>query len=183
MSVYAVGPRRRRRAGQDAGAKGLQFFKQLNDSGNFVPVDGRSGAAGAGHDADRHELGLQPARHARQVGRQSRDRRRRADRARCVAGVYVQAISAYAPHPNAAKLWMEHLYSDEGQLGWLKGYCHPIRFNDLAKNGKIPQELLDKLPPLRQTTRRRCSRRLTSRVPPRRKSAPTGMPSSAPIVK
>ena len=64
-----------------------------------------------------------------------------------VAGVYVQAISAFAPHPNAAKLWMEYLYSDEGQLGWLKGYCHPIRFNDLAKNGKIPQELLDKLPP------------------------------------
>ena len=64
-----------------------------------------------------------------------------------VAGVYVQAISAYAPHPNAAKLWMEYLYSDEGQLGWLKGYCHPIRFNDLAKNGKIPQEMLDKLPP------------------------------------
>jgi putative spermidine/putrescine transport system substrate-binding protein len=64
-----------------------------------------------------------------------------------LAGVYVQAISAYAPHPNAAKLWMEYLYSDEGQLGWLKGYCHPIRFNDLVKNGKVPQELLDKLPP------------------------------------
>jgi putative spermidine/putrescine transport system substrate-binding protein len=42
---------------------------------------------------------------------------------------------------------MEYLYSDEGQLGWLKGYCHPIRFNDLAKNNKIPKELLDKLPP------------------------------------
>jgi putative spermidine/putrescine transport system substrate-binding protein len=64
-----------------------------------------------------------------------------------VAGVYVQAISAYAPHPNAAKLWMEYLYSDEGQLAWLKGYCHPIRFNDLAAKGKIPQELLAKLPP------------------------------------
>ncbi len=59
----------------------------------------------------------------------------------------MQAISAYAPHPNAAKLWMEYLYSDEGQLGWLKGYCHPIRFNDLVKNGKVPQELLAKLPP------------------------------------
>jgi len=42
---------------------------------------------------------------------------------------------------------VEYLYSDEGQLGWLKGYCHPIRFNDLAANGKIPQELLDKMPP------------------------------------
>ena len=64
-----------------------------------------------------------------------------------LAGVYVQAISAYAPHPMAAKLWMEYLYSDAGQLGWLEGYCHPIRFNDLAERGVIPQELLDALPP------------------------------------
>jgi putative spermidine/putrescine transport system substrate-binding protein len=64
-----------------------------------------------------------------------------------VAGVYVSAISAYAPHPNAAKLWMEHLYSDESQLIWLSGYCHPIRFLDLVKNKKVPQAMLDKLPP------------------------------------
>jgi len=59
----------------------------------------------------------------------------------------VQAISAFAPHPNAAKLWLEYLYSDEGQLGWLKGYCHPIRFNDLAKKGSVPKEMMDKMPP------------------------------------
>ncbi len=64
-----------------------------------------------------------------------------------VAGVYVQAISAFAPHPNAAKLWMNISIRTKGQLGWLKGYCHPIRFNDLVKNGKVPQEMLDKLPP------------------------------------
>jgi putative spermidine/putrescine transport system substrate-binding protein len=42
---------------------------------------------------------------------------------------------------------MEYLYSDEGQIGYLKGYCHPIRFNDLAANKKIPADLLAKLPP------------------------------------
>ena len=42
---------------------------------------------------------------------------------------------------------MEYLYSDEGQLGWLKGYCHPARFNAMAAAGKIPQDLLDALPP------------------------------------
>jgi len=51
------------------------------------------------------------------------------------------------PHPNAAKLWMEYIYSDEGQTLWLKGYCHPIRFNDMAARGVIPQDLMDKLPP------------------------------------
>ena len=42
---------------------------------------------------------------------------------------------------------MEYLYSDEGQNIWLKGYCHPIRFNDMADRGVIPQELMDALPP------------------------------------
>src|SRR6202008_2235130 len=64
-----------------------------------------------------------------------------------LGGVYVQAISAYAPHLNAAKLWMEYLYSDEGQLAWLAGYCHPIRFQDLVKREKVSDELLGKLPP------------------------------------
>jgi putative spermidine/putrescine transport system substrate-binding protein len=63
-----------------------------------------------------------------------------------IAGVYVQAISAFAPHPAAAKLWMEHLYSDEGQIGWLKGYCHPIRFADLVANNKAPADVLARLP-------------------------------------
>jgi putative spermidine/putrescine transport system substrate-binding protein len=63
-----------------------------------------------------------------------------------LAGVYVQAISAYAPRPHAARLWMEFLYSDEGQLIWLKGYATPARFEAMRKAGLIPQDLLDKLP-------------------------------------
>src|SRR5262249_5126765 len=63
-----------------------------------------------------------------------------------LAGVYVQAISAYAPRPNAARLWMEFLYSDEGQLIWLKGYATPARFQDLRRREAIPPDLLAKLP-------------------------------------
>ena len=47
---------------------------------------------------------------------------------------------------NAAKLWMEFLYSDQGQLIWLKGYSHPARFQDLAKRKKIPAALIKALP-------------------------------------
>jgi putative spermidine/putrescine transport system substrate-binding protein len=42
-------------------------------------------------------------------------------------------------------------------LPWLKGYCHPIRFNDLVKSNKVPAELLSKLPPGRRAIRRRSS--------------------------
>jgi putative spermidine/putrescine transport system substrate-binding protein len=60
---------------------------------------------------------------------------------------YCQAISAYAPHPETAKLWMEYVYSDEGQLAFLGGYAHPIRFNALVAAGKVPEALLKTLPP------------------------------------
>ena len=84
-----------------------------------------------------------------------------------VAGVYVQAISAYAPHPNAAKLWLEYLYSDEGQLGWLKGYCHPIRFNDLVDDEEGARRPARQSCRRRQATPRRSSRRSPSRRRPR----------------
>ncbi len=39
------------------------------------------------------------------------------------AQFYSQAINKDAPHPAAARLWMEYLYSAEGQNLWLKGYA------------------------------------------------------------
>jgi putative spermidine/putrescine transport system substrate-binding protein len=146
QAVYAAGLAKGAAAGEAAGTAGLDFFKELNAAGNFVPVIGKPATLAQGQTpilvnwdynalAGRDTLNGNPPVEVVVPA------------SGVVAGVYVQAISAYAPHPNAAKLWMEYLYSDEGQLGWLKGYCHPIRFNDLAKRGVIPQELLDKLPP------------------------------------
>ena len=129
-----------------AAAAGLKFFSDMNKAGNFVPVIGKAASFAQGATpiiirwdynalADRDTLKGNPKV---QVV---------VPKSGVVAGVYVQAISAYAPHPNAAKLWMEYLYSDEGQLAWLNGYCHPIRFNDLVAKNKIPKAMLDKLPP------------------------------------
>jgi len=60
---------------------------------------------------------------------------------------YCQAIPADAAHPNAAKLWQEFLYSDQGQLLFLAGYAHPVRFADLTSKNLIPADLSAKLPP------------------------------------
>jgi putative spermidine/putrescine transport system substrate-binding protein len=60
---------------------------------------------------------------------------------------YCQAIPADAAHPNAAKLWQEYLYSDEGQLLFLAGYAHPARYPYLAKHNLVPADLAAKLPP------------------------------------
>ena len=146
QSVYAAGLASGATEPAKAAEAGLAFFADLNKAGNFVPVIGKAASVAQGTTPivvnwDYNALAWRDGF----AGNPKAEIVVPSDGV--VAGVYVQAISAFAPHPNAAKLWMEYLYSDEGQLGWLKGYCHPIRFNDLAKNGKIPQELLDKLPP------------------------------------
>ena len=146
LAVLAAGLAQDAKPGKDAGEKGLEFFKEVNAKGNFVPVIGKSGTLAQGATpivvmwdynalAAKDTLAGNPPVEVVVPAKG------------VLAGVYVQAISAFAPHPNAAKLWMEHLYSDEGQLLWLKGYCHPARFNALVKAGKVPQDLLDKLPP------------------------------------
>jgi putative spermidine/putrescine transport system substrate-binding protein len=145
MTVYGAGIAAGAKGGADAAKAGTAFFKELKENGNFVPVNGSAQNMAQGttpvlFDWDYNVLAMRD----KLAGNPPMEVVVPSDAV--IAGVYVQAISAYAPHPNAAKLWMEYLYSDEGQLGWLKGYCHPIRFNDLAANNKIPADLLAKMP-------------------------------------
>lgn len=69
-----------------------------------------------------------------------------------IAGPYVSIVNKTAPHPYAARLWIEYLFSDEGQLAFLKGYAHPARYQKLVDAGKIPADLAAKLPAASQYT-------------------------------
>lgn len=145
QGVFAAGLSQSKGNVAKAADAGLKFFAQLNKNGNFVPVIGKAASLAQGSTpivirwdynalADRDTLKGNPKVEVV------------VPKTGVVAGVYAQGISAYAPHPNAAKLWQEYLFSDEGQLAWLKGYCHPTRFNDLAARKKIPQDLLSRMP-------------------------------------
>ena len=66
-----------------------------------------------------------------------------------VSAYYAQAINVNAPHPAAARLWEEFLYSqdaDGGQNGWIKGLARPIELAAMMKNGKAVGA--DKLAPV-----------------------------------
>lgn len=146
LGVLSAGMAQGAAAGTASGEAGLEFFKKLNDAGNFVPVIGKAGTLAQGTTPimvmwDYNALTARDTLNGNppvEVVVPTKG---------TLAGVYVQAISAYAPHPNAAKLWMEHIFSDEGQNGYVKGYCHTARFNQMVADGKIPQDLLDALPP------------------------------------
>lgn len=146
LAIMSSGMSRGAKPGEESGMKGLEFFADLNKAGNFVPVTGKAGTIAQGQTPiviawDYNLLAWRDGL----KGNPPMDVI--VPKSGVIAGVYVQAISAYAPHPNAAKLWLEYLYSDEGQTGWLKGYCHPARFGAMSKAGALPQELLDNLPP------------------------------------
>jgi len=129
----------------DNAQPGLEFWAKINSLGNFVPVIADAGTFARGETpiiiqwdylalGNRDSLAGNPPVEV-VIPKTAR-----------LAGIYVQAVSAYAPHPAAARLWMEWLYSDEGQLLWMKGYCHPIREADLRARGMIPADLSAKIP-------------------------------------
>jgi putative spermidine/putrescine transport system substrate-binding protein len=144
LSVWAAGLATGA-TGEEAAQAGLDFFRQLNEAGNFVPIDGDSRTVGIGETPILIDWSYNSiANDVTLAGNPDLETVVPAEGR--LAGVYVQAISAYAPHPNAAKLWMEYLYSDEGQLGWASGYCHPIRFESMSAAGTIPEDVLAQLP-------------------------------------
>ena len=128
----------------DNAQPGLDYFKQLNTAGNLVPVIGKTATMVSETPirlawtynalSDKDSLAGNPPITVT-VPTSGR-----------FGGMYVQAISAFAPHPNAAKLWMEYLYSDAGQNTWLKGYCNPIRYDAMVKAGTVDPAAQAKLP-------------------------------------
>jgi len=129
----------------DNAQAGLDFFAEMFAAGNFVPVIATNALVARGETPIRITWDYLALSGADEMAGNPPIEVVIPTSGR-FAGVYVQAISAYAPHPNAAKLWMEYLYSDEGQLLWMKGYCHPIREPDLRARGVVPADLLAKLP-------------------------------------
>jgi putative spermidine/putrescine transport system substrate-binding protein len=124
---------------------GIDFFKELKDLGNYIPVDATPATVANGQTPVTIDWDyLQIAYGAEFKSNITWEVTVPADAV--VGNFYCQAINAEAPHPFAARLWQEFLYSDEGQLLWLKGFSHPARFQDMSDRGVIPQELLDKLP-------------------------------------
>jgi putative spermidine/putrescine transport system substrate-binding protein len=123
---------------------GIDYFAALKKSGNYIPVGTTSATVASGQtpislDWDYNNLAyvkeFPAARWKVNIPTDG-----------VYGGYYAQAVNATAPHPWAARLWEEFIYSDQGQLLYLKGFAHPARFNDLANRKKIPNSLLTALP-------------------------------------
>ncbi|MFP5370683.1 MAG: ABC transporter substrate-binding protein, partial [Actinomycetes bacterium] len=125
---------------------GIDFFKQVKDVGNFNPVEVtpatvQSGETPIAIDWDYVNAGLTETLAAEGVEWEVN-----VPSDGLFASFYSQAISKFAPHPAAARLWQEFLYSDEGQNIWLKGLARPVRLPAMEAAGTADEEALAALP-------------------------------------
>jgi putative spermidine/putrescine transport system substrate-binding protein len=123
-------------------APGVEFFGKLKKAGNFIPVDPTPATIESGQTPVVIDWDYLNAAEAAKVPTWKNVVPAEA----VVAGYYFQAINADAPHPAAARLWQEFLYSDEGQNLWLAGGARPVRAEAMAEAGTIDQEKYAALP-------------------------------------
>jgi putative spermidine/putrescine transport system substrate-binding protein len=128
---------------------GIDFVKKLNGEGIFnktevTPATIASGATPIVLDWDYLNAGETDALAKEGVDWQVSD-----PSDGLVSAYYSQAISLNAPHPAAARLWEEFLYShdaDGGQNGWLRGYARPIELDAMTADGTADADAVSKIP-------------------------------------
>lgn len=125
---------------------GLDFFQKLKTKGNYVPAEStlttiQKGETPISVDWDYLNLGYGEKLKAKGVdwqvavpsdGQYSR--------------YYNQGVNAHAPHPAAARLWLEFVYSEEGQNLWLKGFSRPALLEEMRKDGSADRAAVAKIP-------------------------------------
>lgn len=62
-------------------------------------------------------------------------------------GFYGQGVITDSPHQACSKLWLEHIFSDEGALGYLEGGAVPARIVALTEAGLVTEDAKKNLPP------------------------------------
>lgn len=62
-------------------------------------------------------------------------------------GFYGQGVIKDSPNQACSKLWMEHIFSNEGALGYLAGGAVPARIEALTAAGLVTEEVKANLPP------------------------------------
>ncbi len=125
--------------------KGVDYFGQLYDAGNLIPVDPTPATIEAGTTPVVFDWDYLNASQAAKLKGKMEWKTFLPTEA-VVGGYYVQAINADAPHPAAARLWQEFLYSDQGQNLWLKGGARPVRLEAMIKAGTADAALSAALP-------------------------------------
>lgn len=120
---------------------GIDFFAQLNDAGNFLPVNVTDATVTSGETPVVFDWSYNNLARAGLVDGWEVTTLPGA----VYTSFYNQAINSDAPHPAAARLWMEFLYSAAAQNLFIVGGAYPVTLDALIANGTVDQSALDTL--------------------------------------
>jgi putative spermidine/putrescine transport system substrate-binding protein len=130
---------------------GIDYFATLKKAGIYVPIQATAATIESGETPIVLDWDYLNAARAADLASKGRTYTIAVPSDGLFAGYYAQAISKYAPHPAAARLWEEYLFSAEGQNGFLKGYARPAEMTSMATAKTIDAALAAKLPTVTST--------------------------------
>jgi putative spermidine/putrescine transport system substrate-binding protein len=125
---------------------GLDFFGKLKKNGNYNPVESTPATVEKGETPISIDWDYLNAGYADEFKTKGVDWKVSVPSDGLYAQYYSQAINKTAPHPAAARLWEEYLYSAEGQNLWLQGYARPVLMDALKTAGTLDATAAAKLP-------------------------------------
>ncbi|MER7751811.1 extracellular solute-binding protein [Kitasatospora sp. NPDC097643] len=125
---------------------GIDFFGKVKQAGNFNPVEVTPATIEKGETPISIDWSYLNAGYAVKFKDKGIDWQVAIPSDGSYAQYYNQAINKDAPHPAAARLWEEYLYSAEGQNGFLGGYATPALFDAMKAAGTLNADAAAKLP-------------------------------------
>ncbi len=126
---------------------GIQYFAELKASGNLIPVQVDQSTVISGETPIALDWSYNWPGIKSQVEDAGFTVEVNFPSDGVYGGFYAQGVIKKSPHPNCSKLWVEHILSDEGALGYLGGGAMPARFAALEASGKITDDAKKNLPP------------------------------------
>ncbi|MFD3443574.1 ABC transporter substrate-binding protein [Microbacteriaceae bacterium 4G12] len=119
---------------------GIDFFAELNDAGNFLPLDPTPATIASGETPVVFDWSYNNLAAAETEGR---DWKVTVLPGTALGSYYNQAINVDAPHPAAARLWQEFVMSDTVQNLYLEAGAYPVRLQAMMEAGTVDEAALE----------------------------------------
>lgn len=124
---------------------GIDFFSSLKKAGNFIPVEATPATVQSGQTPITLDWDYLQGKYKEEASGKV-DWKIVVPTDAQYGGFYTQAIVKNSPHPAAARLWEEFLYSAAGQNLWLKGGARPILLDAMKAAGTANKTYMAALP-------------------------------------
>ena len=125
---------------------GLDYFKKLKEAGNLTTVDVTNGTIDSGQTGVVFDWTYNQASYKKELKDKGVNWKYKTFPKAQVVSYYNQAINKDAPHPAAARLWEEYLYSTTGQNGFLTGFARPVELPAMQSAGTVDSAAAARLP-------------------------------------